>query len=262
MKILMFLTFLAVLFLTACQTATPPPSEDDRDPAETPALTLEPIPQHTATATVIPDTPTPTLEPTLTPSFTTTTIPDTPTQVPRKVQTGIPQVDAVIEAVLSNDLETRQALVRFVTSGCTTADGLGGPPKCKDDQADGTLVDYLPLGGPGEGSHALASEVDRFLRFEADTLYAAYLVSDDMPDNPEYPFGTYALMFTIFRSESGIESVVVRVDDEGYIVRLDFLGGIPLDFYFQQMAADLMERPPEMIMFSSEAAEILVYPPE
>ena len=104
--------------------------------------------------------------------------------------------------------------------------------------------------------------LDSDMAFEADTLYAAYLVSDKMPDDPEYPFGAYALMFTIFRGELDIESVVVRVDDEGYIVRLDFLGGMPLDFYFQQKAADLMDPPPETIMFSSEAAEIFVYPPE
>ena len=57
-------------------------------------------------------------------------------------------------------------------------------------------------------------------------------------------------------------SVILRVDDEGYIVRLDGLGGIPLDFYFEQKVADLLETPPQDVIFGSEAAEILVYPPE
>ena len=57
-------------------------------------------------------------------------------------------------------------------------------------------------------------------------------------------------------------SVILRVDDAGHIVRLDSLVGMPLDFYFQQKAADLIDPPPQTVMFASEAAEILVYPPE
>jgi hypothetical protein len=56
--------------------------------------------------------------------------------------------------------------------------------------------------------------------------------------------------------------VILRVGNDGYIVRLDRLVGIPVDFYFQQMAADLISPPPEIEMFASEAVEILVYPTE
>jgi hypothetical protein len=99
--------------------------------------------------------------------------------------------------------------------------------------------------------------------FEAESLYAAYVVSEDLPDRAEFPHGKYALFFTTVSSgESNNVSVILRVDDEGYIVRLDGLVGMPLDFYFQQKAADLLDPPPQTVMFASEAAEILVYPPE
>jgi hypothetical protein len=182
-------------------------------------------------------------------------------QAPRETKTSIPLVDSVINVVMSNDMDARQELVRLITIGCTTADGLGGPPKCEAGQVEGAIGEYLPLGGPGEGSYALGSEVGGVLGFETELLYAAYVVSEDLPDDPTYPFGKYALIFSASGGESGPGSIVLRLDTEGYIVRLDGLGGMPLDFYFQQVAADLLDPPPDTIIFRSEAAEILVYPP-
>ena len=251
---------------TASPTIPPtlPPTEEAAAPTRLATATATET--ATPTATAMPtETPTEmaTAEPTQTPTATATFVPDPPTQVPRDISTGIDEVDVVIDTILSNDLDARQALVRFVTAGCTTADGLGATPKCESGQAEGTLVDFFPLGGPGEGHSVPASEVARVLEFEAESLYAAYVVSEDLPDRPDFPHGTYALFFTTVSSEeSNNVSVILRVDDEGYIVRLDGLVGMPLDFYFQQKAADLIDPPPQTVMFASEAAEILVYPPE
>jgi hypothetical protein len=228
---------------------TSPPSKEV--PTQTQVATAAPTETATRVATIPPaETP------------TATAVPDPPTQLPREIGTGNPQVDSVIDTILSNDLEARQVLVRFTSAGCTMSDGLGSTPRCGDGQAEGTLVDYLPLGGPGEGHSVLASEVGHVLEFEAEDLYAAYVVSEDLPNDPEFPRGTYVLFFTGSGGDSATESIVLRVDNEGYIVRLDGLGGMPLDFYFQQMAADLLDPPPESVIFGSEAAEILVYPPE
>ncbi|MGB3716682.1 MAG: hypothetical protein WA996_19860 [Candidatus Promineifilaceae bacterium] len=277
LSVYLFLSLL--LLLVAC--GSPAGEQLSEDPAELePAVTTPPTIQPTwtqteevatptrlamATPTETPtETPTriATAEPTQPPTATATIVPDPPAQVPRNIKTGLPEVDFVIDTVLSNDLEARQALVQFVTASCTRADGLGATPTCESGQAEGTLVDFFPLGGPGEGHSVPASEVGRVLEFEAESLYAAYVVSEDLPDRPEFPHGTYALFFTTVPSgESNNVSVILRVDDEGYIVRLDGVG-IPLDFYFQQKAADLIEPPPETVIFASEAAEILVYPPE
>ena len=242
---------------------TPPAIQPTWTPTEEVATPTRPA---TATPTETPtETPTKmaTAEPTQAPTATATIVPDPPTQVPRDIKTGIPEVDFVIDTILSNDLDARQPLVRFVTAGCTTAEGLGATPKCESGQAEGTLVDFFPLGGPAEGHSVPASEVGRVLEFEAESLYAAYVVSEDLPDRPEFPHGAYALFFTTVPSgESNNVSVILSVDDEGYIVRLDRLGGIPLDFYFEQKVADLLETPPQDVIFGSEAAEILVYPPE
>ena len=269
--------FLSVLLLLAA-CSSPVVEQQSEDPVELePAATTSPAIQPTWPPTEEVTTPTrlatatptktltqiATADPTQTPTATATIVPDPPMQVPREIKTGIPEVDFVIDTILSNDLEAHQPLVRFVTAGCTTAEGLGATPKCESGQAEGTLVDFFPLGGPAVGHSVPASEVASVLEFEAESLYAAYVVSEDLPDRPEFPHGTYALFFTIVPSgESYNDSAILRVDDEGYIVRLDRLGGIPLDFYFEQKVADLLETPPQDVIFGSEAAEILVYPPE
>ncbi len=243
----------------AIQTTLPPTEETA---APTRLSTAMPTETATPTATAMP-TEMATAEPTQTPTATATIAPDPTSPVPRDTRTGIPEIDFVIDTVLSNDLEARQALVRFVTLGCTTAVALGTTPMCENGQAEGTLVDFFPLGGPGEGHSVPASEAGRVLGFEAESLYAAYVVSEDLPDRADFPLGTYALFFTTVSSgQSNNVSVILRVNDEGYIVRLDGLAGMPLDFYFQQKAADLIDPPPQTVMFASEAAEILVYPPE
>ncbi len=271
------LVILTLLFLlAACASATvEPQAEAQLEVESTPFPTTASKPTSSpgtevamqAQATVAKPTETATQAatamPTETPTTTATIVTDPPKPVPRETKSGIPEVDFVIDTVLSNDLEMRQALVRFVTIGCTTVEGLGTTPKCEDGQAEGTLVDFFPLGGPGEGHSVLASEVAGVLDFEAESLYAVYVVSEELPDFLEFPHGTYALFFTLLPSgESYNDFVILRVDDEGYIVRLDRLGGMTLDFYFEQKVADLLETPPQSVMFASEAADILVYPPE
>ena len=189
---------------------------------------------------------------------TPTASPTSPTRSPMNEYTSIPQIDSVIEAILSNDLAARQALVRLASVGCTTAGGLGSTPKCEDGQAEGTAVEFLPLGGPGEGSSVLPQDVAGILDFEAESLYGAFAVMDELPQEPEFPRGAYALFFTI---SGGTGTVILRLDKEGHIVRLDNLGGFPRDIYFQQKAANQMNTPPQDLTFSPEAAEILVVPP-
>jgi hypothetical protein len=273
-SIYVFLSLL--LLLAACSSPDVEQLSEDQaefEPAATTPPTIQPTlpPTEEVTTPTRPATATPTetptqiatADPTQTPAATATIVPDPPMQVPREIKTGIPEVDFVIDTILSNDLDARQSLVRFVTACCTTADGSGVTPKCENGQADGTLLEYFPLGGPGEGHSVLTSEVASVLEFEAESLYAAYIVSEALPDRVEFPHGTYALFFTTVSSgESNKASVILYVDDEGHIVRLDGLAGMPLDFYFQQKAADLIDPPPQTVIFDSEAAEILVYPPE
>ncbi len=87
-------------------------------------------------------------------------------------------MDAIIDAILNGDIQTRRALVHYTTSACTTADGLGGPPKCEPDEADGTLVQTFPILG-SEGHPIRPEAIEEALGFAVDGLYAVYYVPED-----------------------------------------------------------------------------------
>ena len=172
--------------------------------------------------------------------------------------TGIAELDKLAAVVLSNDMTARRELVTYTTAGCTTADGLGGPPKCDPGQAEGTPVEYLPVLGPGEGVTVLPEVVGEVLDFPAVALYAAYRRADEPIRDIYYPPGDYGLFFKTGKQGANIQFVLVHADMAGRIVRLDYLA-CPVD-----EAGDIVEMAglacsPEQIM-ERDAAELLVAP--
>lgn len=133
--------------------------------------------------------------------------------------TGMADVDAVITAMLSNNLEARLALWQPMLAGCTTREGLGGPPKCNAGEAEGTPVEFLPLLGPGEGSTIRRIDIARQLGVPVSELLGAYRVKAGATREPDYPAGDVALIFATPNSDS---TIAVRVQN-GRIVRLDYL---------------------------------------
>ncbi len=172
--------------------------------------------------------------------------------------TSLPEVNRVAIAFLSNDLEARRELLRYTTAGCTNADGLGGPPKCGPDQAEGAPVEYLPVLGPGEGVPVLPEAVDGTLDFPAETFYAAYRRADEPIRDVYYPPGEYGLFFAIDEAESNIQFVLVHADADGRIVRLDFLA-CPVDEDGQIIEMEGLVCSPEQIM-ERDAGQLLLAP--
>lgn len=138
------------------------------------------------------------------------------------LQTGVAIVDELIAATQGEDLEALRPLLHFITVPCTTADGLGGPPKCEEEQTEGTPVEVFPIWGP-EGHYVQPHNVDIFLEsLQLGPLYAVYQVADAGTPQAEYePAGEYGVVF------SGAESdtpVTLLVDERG-IVRAVFAYG-------------------------------------
>ena len=146
---------------------------------------------------------------------------------------GIPGVDEAVGAILSNDLSARRELIRFTTAGCTTVMGLGGPPKCDEGQAEGTPVEYFPVLGPGEGAPIAPEAIEDTLDVQFKRLYAAFRRNEDLYADPFYPPGSYGLIFEAGRGES-VPCFVVRLDEDGRIVRLDYLMFSALDLIEQE----------------------------
>jgi hypothetical protein len=61
-------------------------------------------------------------------------------------RTGIPELDAVIGAVLSHDKEKILQLVGYTLVPCEIKpQGLGAPPECRADEPEGTAVNVFPV---------------------------------------------------------------------------------------------------------------------
>jgi hypothetical protein len=131
--------------------------------------------------------------------------------------TNIAELDRLIEIVLANDTEALRSSIRFTQTRCTFGDGLGGPPKCANGEAEGQSVEVLPILGP-EGHFIRQEEIDSWDGIEVTGVYAAYTVSESAFDDPNYPSGTHAIVFI---NESRQSSITLQVVD-GQIVRLDF----------------------------------------
>ena len=145
------------------------------------------------------------------------------------------EVMPVLEALFWGAMDERRALIQHINVGCTTADGLGGPPKCASGEAEGTLIEVFPVGG-AEGHFVRPEEIDRALEFTVDGLYAVYRPVPGRDPLTYWPVGEYALLFE--RQIYNTSQPVTVFVQGGKIVRLGFshpvdpaelLNAVPLD---------------------------------
>ena len=129
------------------------------------------------------------------------------------------EIMPVLEALFWGSTQERRSLVQTVTVGCTTADGLGGPPKCAAGEAEGTLVEVFPIAG-AEGYFVRPEEIERTLEFTVDGLYAVYQPVPGADPVEYWPVGEYALLFE--RQMNDLSQPVTLFVQDGKIVRLGF----------------------------------------
>jgi hypothetical protein len=140
----------------------------------------------------------------------------------RGVETGMEALDRVIQIVLDGDMNALRSIIRYAEAGCTFADGLGGPPKCKDGEDEGETVEVLPFLGP-EGHFIRKDDINSWTGIDASDLYAVYLVSGSAFSDPIYPSGQYAIAFI---NEARFLITTLQIV-EGNIVRVDSHMGNP-----------------------------------
>jgi hypothetical protein len=137
---------------------------------------------------------------------------------PLTVRTRIEEIDNIVDVVEDTDMESLRSLINFTNTKCTRAEGLGGPPKCREGEEDGMPVEVLPIFGP-EGHFLHKEDIEDWTGVEADGLYAIYEVSSEVVSEPDYPSGKYAVMFV----EKENQSVISLRVDNGRVVRVDYL---------------------------------------
>ncbi len=152
--------------------------------------------------------------------------------------TGFAEIDLIIDTVLAGTPKDELRLLRFSTLACTHADGLGGPPKCGDNEEEGTKVEVFPFLGP-EGHHIRRSEMDEWTGIQASGVYAVYRVSHEVYSDEAYPAGEYAIVF-IDRDEPSFITAQVTA---GKIVRLDYTYNDPSTIDLTQVASEIILAP-------------------
>lgn len=137
---------------------------------------------------------------------------------PLTSQTGIQTVDQILRAVSDGDPEAQRALIEFTNAACTHQDGLGGPPKCREGEAEGTHVEVLAFLG-SEGGHVRKDEMENWPALvKATGVYAVYEVNAAAISSEEYyPVGKYVIVFV---DEENRAATALRIG-EGGIVRVD-----------------------------------------
>lgn len=129
--------------------------------------------------------------------------------------TGIAEVDDVIAAVASGDRQRLISLIKYTSAPCTNAEGLGGPPKCRAGEAEGTVSEVLPFLS-SEGHHLRKDEIEQWQDVDATGLYAIYRVAEQTAVEEYFPAGEYAV---ILKRPDGL-ATSLRIADGG-IVRVD-----------------------------------------
>jgi len=125
-----------------------------------------------------------------------------------------PEVAAVVQAVLAGDQEALGGLVLYAETGCATGPlQVGGPPECRPDEPDGTLVDVLLVLGC-EGHNIRSDEIDEAfanLIARKPKLYGVYPVFPD-----------YKAILSVEGPEPGRVSGMALGIEDGEIMFIDF----------------------------------------
>ena len=137
---------------------------------------------------------------------------------PLDTRVGIEGIDNVLAAVASRDLQLVRSLVKFTPKKCTLLEGLGGPPKCRNGEGEGTPVEVLPFLG-SEGSFIRKDGIENWQGIEVSGLYAIYRVSAAVKSEDYYPAGQIAVIFV---APENTPAVSLRLS-EGGIVRVDHI---------------------------------------
>lgn len=160
-------------------------------------------------------------------------------QSPDGRYTRLPDVDRIITTILGRDKRAIVDAIQWIQLPCTTARGLGGPPKCAEGQEVGTLVEVFPVMGTS-GTY-LTRDTVAGIKLNVADLYAVYQVPEDVNVGEGWPVGEYGIIF--LNAEPVPPTITVFVTD-GKLVRVTYNMGR----YPEQVIADVADR----LLYASE----------
>lgn len=120
---------------------------------------------------------------------------------------NIPEVDDIVDAVLTNDPARVRPRVRFDIIACEIAPGIGGPPPCRQGEPEGTQVNVVEI-GTCEAEHRRPDELEGLVgMFHAESLYGVYAGPAS-----QGPDGDYVAVFTRTATGELDQAMAVTID--------------------------------------------------
>lgn len=116
---------------------------------------------------------------------------------PADTRLDLQTVDDVLEGVLTGNRQALSELLYFTPEACTVNDGLGGPPKCAEGEADGTVVGgFMILGNEGLAVRESDREIiiDTLL-YGKPGLVAVIEAPNEVIMEEDWLAGQYAIIF-------------------------------------------------------------------
>ena len=141
------------------------------------------------------------------------------TAYPAAYVSGVEMIDRVLSAVYTNNAADLHGLLSFEMAPCTTAEGLGGPPKCREGEAENTQLEVHPSLG-AEGSFVRRSELPADYLAGPFNLIAVYEVKADVVQEAYYPAGKWGIVLSKLEPSGTTLYYTLLVDESG-IVRVD-----------------------------------------
>lgn len=138
-------------------------------------------------------------------------------------RSGIAEVDAVIAEVEAGEVAALGDRVRLYEVGCTRRQGLGGPPKCGGDDAEGTVYERFPVAGCSHGTWAEGAEHAISAALASDGLMA---VLEGGVTWTEFP-GLVTEYGLVYRPAGDSPVFVVIGVTDGAIVSVEYQCGGP-----------------------------------
>ena len=137
-------------------------------------------------------------------------------------RTGVPEVDAVLQAVLSGDQEALRGFVRYAPVACSTKSEIGVEP-CRPGEPDGTVIDALRA-AQCEGHYIRPDGIDQALGYLLAGKPKLYGVYQGSPST--WLPGDYTAVFSVEGPESGQVLGTALLIGDGEIVSIDFGCGV------------------------------------
>lgn len=143
-----------------------------------------------------------------------------PELYPSGATSGIPEVDAVLPALLSGDPSQVYARLEFSEFECVREFGQYRKPICRPGEPEGALVSAVPSAGCPEANFHTEETIQRYLAVFAEKeilgLYAVYK-GEAAPEPIQLPGVPYAVVLVVVGANGG-QFLTAFVSEDGTIV--------------------------------------------